>query len=125
MEGFYHSGNPGREGWRQGSSGLHRLLPPLPPPLAKWAKPFDPNDTFESKFFVGKRKSVKVSMMNIDDLTMPYFRDEEIPCTVVEFKYTSNDSALFILPDKGKMEEVEEKLVPETLRRWRDSLQMR
>lgn len=92
---------------------------------AKWEKPFDPDDTFESKFFVGKRKSVKVSMMNIEDLTMPYFRDEEIPCTVVELKYTSNDSALFILPDKGKMEEVEEKLLPETLRRWRESLQMR
>lgn len=64
-------------------------------------------------------------MMNIEDLTMPYFRDEELPCTVVELKYTSNDSTLFILPDKGKMEEVEEKLVPGTLRRWRDSLQMR
>ncbi|KAF6352379.1 serpin family A member 3 [Rhinolophus ferrumequinum] len=92
---------------------------------AKWETPFDPDDTFEAKFFVGKGKSVKVSMMSIEDLTMPYFRDEDLSCTVVELKYTSNDSALFILPDKGKMEQVEATLLPETLRRWRGSLQMR
>lgn len=125
MEGLHRSGYPGRDGWRQGSAGLHRLLPPLPPPLAKWETPFDPDDTFEAKFFVGKRKSVKVSMMSIEDLTIPYFRDEDLSCTVVELKYTSNDSALFILPDKDKMEQVEATLLPETLRRWRDSLQMR
>lgn len=92
---------------------------------AKWKTPFDPDDTFESRFYLSKRKSVTVPMMSIEDQLMPYFRDEELSCTVVELKYIGNDSALFILPDKGKMEALEAMLLPETLKRWRDSLQMR
>lgn len=64
-------------------------------------------------------------MMNLEDLRTPYFRDEELSCTVVELQYTSNDSMLLVLPDKGKMQEVEAALLPETLRRWTGSLQMR
>ena len=43
----------------------------------------------------------------------------------MELKYTSNDSALFILPDEGKIQDLEAKLIPETLTRWRDSLEPR
>ena len=64
-------------------------------------------------------------MMNIEDLMTPYFRDEELSCTVVELKYTGNASALFILPDQGRMQQVEASLQPETLRKWRDSLRPR
>lgn len=64
-------------------------------------------------------------MMSLEDVRVPYFRDEALACTVVELPYTSNDSALFILPDEGRMEAVEAMLLPETLRRWTDSLQMR
>ena len=35
-----------------------------------------------------------------------------------ELTYTSNDSALFILPDEGKMQDLEAKLTPEMLTRW-------
>ncbi|XP_012510679.1 PREDICTED: alpha-1-antichymotrypsin [Propithecus coquereli] len=92
---------------------------------AKWKTPFDPHDTFKSRFYLSKKKWVMVPMMNIEDLDAPYFRDEELSCTVVELMYTGNASALFILPDRGKMKDVEAKLLPETLRRWRDSLQIR
>ncbi|XP_036986225.2 alpha-1-antichymotrypsin [Artibeus jamaicensis] len=92
---------------------------------AKWMTPFDPNDTAESKFYLSKRKSVKVPMMSLEGLRTPYFRDEELACTVVELRYTSNDSMLLILPDQGKMKEVEAALLPETLTRWRGSLQTR
>lgn len=91
---------------------------------AKWMTPFDPRDTFESRFYLSKRKWTMVPMMSLEDLTTPYFRDEALSCTVVELKYTGNASALFILPDLGKMEEVEAMLLPETLKRWKDSLQM-
>ncbi|KAM5273673.1 alpha-1-antichymotrypsin-like [Ctenodactylus gundi] len=91
---------------------------------ANWKTPFDPDDTFESRFYVSKNKWVEVPMMNIEDLTTPYFRDEALSCTVVEMKYTGKASALFILPDEDQMEALEAKLNPETLRRWRDSLQM-
>ncbi|XP_036062577.1 serine protease inhibitor A3N-like [Onychomys torridus] len=88
----------------------------------KWKMPFDPEDTFESKFHLGKRGTVKVPMMKIEDLTTPYFQDEELSCSVVELKYTGNASALFILPDEGRMQQVEASLQPETLRKWKDSL---
>ncbi|XP_054423053.1 alpha-1-antichymotrypsin [Pteronotus mesoamericanus] len=92
---------------------------------AKWMTPFDPLDTAKSKFFVSKKRSVEVPMMRHEDLRTPYFWDEVLSCTVVELRYTSNDSMLLILPDEGKMKEVEAALSPETLGRWRDSLQMR
>ncbi|KAM5340984.1 alpha-1-antichymotrypsin-like isoform 1-T2 [Glossophaga mutica] len=92
---------------------------------AKWMTPFDPDDTVESKFYMSKRRSVKVPMMSLENLRTPYFRDEELSCTVVELRYSSNDSMVLILPDQGKMKEVEDALLPETLRRWRGSLQTR
>lgn len=64
-------------------------------------------------------------MMSLEDVWTPYFRDEALGCTMVELPYTSTDSALFILPDQGSMGAVEASLLPETLRRWTDSLQMR
>uniref|UniRef100_A0A8D1CPR0 Serpin domain-containing protein n=1 Tax=Sus scrofa TaxID=9823 RepID=A0A8D1CPR0_PIG len=92
---------------------------------AKWKTPFNPNLTTEADFHVSKNRTVRVPMMGIRALTVPYFRDEELACTVVELPYTSNDSALFILPDDGRMAAEEAKLLPETLRRWRDFLQPR
>ncbi|KAL2789528.1 alpha-1-antichymotrypsin precursor, partial [Daubentonia madagascariensis] len=92
---------------------------------AKWKTPFDPHDTFESIFHLSESKWVKVPMMSMKNLRTPYFWDEELSCAVAELMYEGNASALFILPDQGKMEEVEAKLLPETLRRWRGSLQTR
>ena len=98
-------------------------LPALPPP-ARWQIPFDPKRTQQAEFHVSENETVQVSMMNIA-LVIPYFRDEELGCTLVELTYTSNDSALFILPDEGKMQDLEAKLIPEMLTRWRNSLQPR
>ncbi|KAM6202685.1 alpha-1-antichymotrypsin-like [Rhynchocyon petersi] len=89
---------------------------------AKWQSPFDPLNTHFAKFHVNKTESVDVAMMKMDALFTPYFRDEKLSCTIVELKYTGNASALFILPDEGKMEEVEAMLSPETLTRWTKSL---
>nr|XP_034344525.1 serine protease inhibitor A3F-like [Arvicanthis niloticus] len=91
----------------------------------KWKMPFDPHDTFESEFYLDEKRSVKVPMMSIEELTTPYFRDEELSCSVVELKYTGKASALFILPDQGRMQQVEASLQPETLRKWKNSLKPR
>ena len=88
----------------------------------KWKVPFNPNDTFESEFYLDEKRSVKVPMMKIKEVTTPYVRDEELSCSVLELKYTGNASALFILPDQGKMQQVESSLQPETLKKWKDSL---
>ncbi|KAM8780217.1 alpha-1-antichymotrypsin [Rhynchonycteris naso] len=92
---------------------------------AKWKLPFDRDNTCRAKFYVSRTRLVKVFMMSAEYLTVPYFRDEALSCTVVELRYTGNDSALFILPDEGQMHKVEAALLPETLKRWRNSLQMR
>ncbi|XP_032764213.1 serine protease inhibitor A3L isoform X2 [Rattus rattus] len=88
----------------------------------KWKVPFNPNDTTESEFYLDEKRSVKVPMMKIKEVTTPYVRDEELSCSVLELKYTGNASALFILPDQGKMQQVESSLQPETLKKWKDSL---
>ena len=87
--------------------------------------PFDPDDTFESEFYLDEKRSVKVPMMKIKNLTTPYFRVEELSCTVVERKYTGNASALFIFPDQGRMQQVEASFQPENLRKLKDSLRPR
>ncbi|XP_040113546.1 serpin A3-8-like [Oryx dammah] len=89
---------------------------------AQWRTPFDPKETFKSQFHVSENETVEVPMMSIGGLVTPYFRDEELGCTLVELTYTSNDSTLFILPDEGKMQDLEAKLIPEMLTRWRESL---
>uniref|UniRef100_A0A8C9DY15 Serpin domain-containing protein n=1 Tax=Phocoena sinus TaxID=42100 RepID=A0A8C9DY15_PHOSS len=77
----------------------------------KGGKPFDPSHTYKSEFHVNGNRTVEVPMMTTGGLETPYFRDEEL--------------APFILPDEGKTHDLEAKLLPETLRRWRDSLQPR
>ncbi|KAB0369189.1 hypothetical protein FD755_019194, partial [Muntiacus reevesi] len=89
---------------------------------AQWKTRFDPKKTQQAEFHVSENKTVEVPMMTLG-LETPYFRDEELGCTLVELTYTSNDSALLILPDEGKMQDLEAKLNPETLTRWRESLQ--
>ncbi|CAH6850637.1 serine protease inhibitor A3N [Phodopus roborovskii] len=91
----------------------------------RWKEPFDPDSTFDSNFYLDNKRTVKVPMMKHKFLTTPYFRDEELSSHVVELKYTGNASALFILPDQGRMQKVEASLQPETLRRWKDSLRPR
>ncbi|CAI9158082.1 unnamed protein product [Rangifer tarandus platyrhynchus] len=90
---------------------------------AQWKTRFDPKHTQQAEFHVSENKTVEVPMMSTGGLETPYLRDEELGCTLVELTYTSNDSALLILPDKGKMQDLEAKLNPETLTRWRESLQ--
>uniref|UniRef100_A0A6J0E8G3 Serine protease inhibitor A3N-like n=2 Tax=Peromyscus maniculatus bairdii TaxID=230844 RepID=A0A6J0E8G3_PERMB len=91
----------------------------------KWEMPFDPCFAFESIFYLDEKRTVRVPMMNIKNLSTPYFRDEDLNCSVVELKYRGNASALFILPDLGKMQQVESSLQPETLKKWKDSLRSR
>eukprot|EP00073_Rattus_norvegicus_P037065 XP_008763124.1 PREDICTED: serine protease inhibitor A3B-like [Rattus norvegicus] len=91
----------------------------------QWSVPFDPDDTFMGKFILDSRRPVKVLMMKTEDLTTPYFWDEELKCTVVELNYKGHGKAMFILPDQGKMEQVEASLHPGTLRKWTDSLKPR
>ncbi|XP_054989156.1 alpha-1-antichymotrypsin-like [Sorex araneus] len=93
---------------------------------AQWKTPFDPYDTHPSNFHVSKSRKVKVPMMNAEDIRVPYFQDKALGCTVVQLPYKASSAcALLVLPDEGHMAEVEAALLPGTLQRWRDSLEMR
>nr|XP_005307553.1 alpha-1-antichymotrypsin-like [Chrysemys picta bellii] len=91
---------------------------------AHWENPFSNLNTQEDDFFVDAKTSVKVNMMNSEKY-YPTHRDEELSCWVVEIPYEGNAAALFILPDEGKMKQVEEALLKETVSKWTKSLQQR
>ncbi|KAM7164695.1 alpha-1-antitrypsin-like [Macrochelys suwanniensis] len=86
----------------------------------KWEKPFMPEDTKERDFFVDEETIVKVPMMRRMGRFDFYF-DAELSCTVVQLFYSGSAAAFFILPNKGKMKQVEDALWKETVSRWSTS----
>ncbi|XP_015274571.1 PREDICTED: alpha-1-antiproteinase-like, partial [Gekko japonicus] len=82
-----------------------------------WETPFDPEITRRREFFINNETAVRVVMMRTDGNYYTY-RDEELGCEVVRIPYQGNASALFILPDKGKLNQVEQALGREALLRW-------
>ncbi|NXN94743.1 A1AF antiproteinase, partial [Rhinopomastus cyanomelas] len=85
---------------------------------AQWEKPFDPKYTKRSKFFVDGNKVVEVPMMFGMGM-FKYGYDEQLSSTVVQMDYKGGASAFFILPDEGKMKELEKRLSCERMSRWR------
>ncbi|MEE6526147.1 hypothetical protein FKM82_026594, partial [Ascaphus truei] len=73
----------------------------------KWDKPFEEEQTREEDFNVDENTVVKVPMMHRTGMYNVAY-DGELACVVVEIPYKGNASALFILPDQGKMKQVEE-----------------
>lgn len=52
-------------------------------------------------------------------------RDENLSCWVVEIPYKGSATSLFILPDEGTMQQVEDALLKETVYNWMQSLKKR
>ncbi|NWR67660.1 A1AT antiproteinase, partial [Bucorvus abyssinicus] len=88
---------------------------------AAWEKPFDPFHTYEDDFFVSSNASVKVDMMHRDSDYDSYY-DRDLSCEVVELPYQGTARALLILPDDGKMKQVEDALSKETVCKWDNNL---
>ncbi|NWS72525.1 A1AT2 antiproteinase, partial [Crotophaga sulcirostris] len=84
---------------------------------AAWEKSFDPLRTYEDDFFINKNDSVRVNMMQRDSSYDSYY-DEDLSCEVVELPYQGTARALLILPDDGKMKQVEDALSKETVCKW-------
>ncbi|XP_060119376.1 alpha-1-antiproteinase-like [Heteronotia binoei] len=85
--------------------------------------PFYYQPTQEQDFFVDDVTTVKVEMMHKAGCYNTY-HDQELYCEVVQMPYKSNASALFILPEPGKMRLVEEAMGEKLLQRWQDSLRL-
>ncbi|XP_027748621.1 alpha-1-antiproteinase 2-like [Empidonax traillii] len=91
---------------------------------AAWEKSFDPLRTYEDDFFVNTNASVRVNMMQRDSIFNAYY-DQDLSCKVIELPYQGTARALLILPDDGKMKQVEDALSKETLCKWDNKLMTR
>uniref|UniRef100_A0A670HY67 Kallistatin-like n=1 Tax=Podarcis muralis TaxID=64176 RepID=A0A670HY67_PODMU len=84
---------------------------------AFWKNPFNYLHTSEGDFYVDDQTTVKVPMMNKDSRFETY-RDNILSCEVVKLPYKGDVSAFFILPDQGKMKQVENALSKDVLLKW-------
>ncbi|NXO19691.1 ALST protein, partial [Cisticola juncidis] len=89
---------------------------------AHWEKPFNTAQTKQEDFFVDEKTTVKVDMMYRKGYYRNYF-DEELSCWLVQIPYSGGAAALFVLPDEGKMKQVEDALLKRTVTKWEKSLQ--
>ncbi|NXW58254.1 A1AT protein, partial [Eurystomus gularis] len=89
-----------------------------------WENPFNNLSTRDDDFLLDGKNSVKVKMMH---KSKPFniHRDEKLSCWVVEIPYKGNASALFVLPDEGTMNQVEDALLKETVSNWIHSFKKR
>ncbi|XP_020860643.1 alpha-1-antiproteinase-like isoform X2 [Phascolarctos cinereus] len=87
----------------------------------KWEKPFEAELTEERPFHVNAETTVPVQTMS--RLGMFYVtHDDDLACWVVTMDYLGNASAFFILPDTGKLEQVENALNKELIQKWSRNL---
>ncbi|NXM32307.1 A1AT2 antiproteinase, partial [Oxyruncus cristatus] len=89
---------------------------------AYWEKPFSTLYTRQEDFFVDQKTSVKVDMMYRKGYYRNYF-DEELSCWLVQIPYKGDVASLFVLPDEGKMKQVEDALLKKTVSKWEKFLQ--
>ncbi|NXP84357.1 A1AT protein, partial [Passerina amoena] len=89
-----------------------------------WERPFNRLSTREDDFFLDAKNSIKVKMMH-QNKVFNVHRDEKLSCWVVEIPYKGNVTALFVLPDKEKMKQVEDALLKETVSNWLRALEKR
>uniref|UniRef100_A0ACB8G5Q2 Uncharacterized protein n=1 Tax=Sphaerodactylus townsendi TaxID=933632 RepID=A0ACB8G5Q2_9SAUR len=87
-----------------------------------WEQSFHPDLTLEGDFCAYGNTTVKSNMMH-KVAFYKFVRDEELFCSVVEVPFSDVAVALFILPDQGKLKDLESSLVKEDLDKWRTSFQ--
>ncbi|KAJ7409289.1 Alpha-1-antitrypsin [Willisornis vidua] len=89
---------------------------------AYWENPFNIRGTRKDYFHVNAETSVEVKMMTRDGLYKAY-SDRKLSCEVVQLPYKGDVAALFILPNEGKMKQLERTLTKDTVSKWEKSLQ--
>ncbi|NXT48537.1 A1AT protein, partial [Pluvianellus socialis] len=91
---------------------------------AYWENPFNIKGTHKDYFHVNAKTSVEVKMMTRDGFYKTY-SDRKLSCEVVQIPYKGDVAAFFILPNKGKMKQLEDALTKDTLTKWEKSLERR
>ncbi|XP_055990158.1 serpin A11 isoform X2 [Sorex fumeus] len=85
---------------------------------AKWKQHFHSYQTQkQGRLSMDEKMSTHTPMMH-QKVMHRFLYDQELACTVLQIEYSGNALALLILPDPGKMGQVEAALQPETLKKW-------
>ncbi|XP_026856644.1 alpha-1-antitrypsin homolog isoform X2 [Electrophorus electricus] len=87
----------------------------------KWEKIFEVNNTHKADFYVDGNTKVTVDMMKRTG-RYEFYQDRENFTSVIMVPYKGNASMMIILPDEGKMEEVEKYMCKHHLKYWHDKL---
>uniref|UniRef100_A0A8C4UX88 Serpin domain-containing protein n=1 Tax=Falco tinnunculus TaxID=100819 RepID=A0A8C4UX88_FALTI len=91
---------------------------------AYWENPFNIKGTHKDYFRVNANTSVEVRMMTRDGFYKTY-SDRKLSCKVVQIPYKGDVAALFILPNEGKMQQLEDALTKDIVSKWEKSLEKR
>ncbi|XP_047652631.1 alpha-1-antitrypsin [Phacochoerus africanus] len=83
----------------------------------KWEKPFEEEQTTEEDFHVDEETTVKVPMMNRLGMFDLHHCDK-LSSWVLLMDYVGNATAFFILPDQGKLHQLEDMLTKEILAKF-------
>lgn len=70
---------------------------------------------------MNEKTSAEVKIMTQDGFYKAY-SDRKLSCEVVQIPYKGDVTALFILPDEGKMKQLEDALTKDTVSQWKKSL---
>lgn len=87
----------------------------------KWEKPFEEELTHKSDFHVDENTKVTVDMMKRTG-RYDFYQDWDNFTSIIRLPYKGNTSLLIVLPNEGKLEEVEKHLSKEGLKYWHDKL---
>ncbi|KAF1448241.1 A1AT protein, partial [Pygoscelis papua] len=91
---------------------------------AYWENPFNIKRTHKDYFHMNAKTSVEVKMMTRDGFYKTY-SDRKLSCKVVQMPYKGDVAALFVLPNEGKMKQLEDALTKDTVSKWEKSLERR
>lgn len=87
----------------------------------EWEKPFNGALTEKADFHVDESTTVQVDMMKRTG-RFHYYNDIDKHSSVVMLPYKGNTSMMIILPNEGKMKDVENSISKEQIIHWHNSL---
>ncbi|MDL1381401.1 serpin family protein [Yersinia pestis] len=83
----------------------------------KWERPFNEEQTREEDFHVDEATTVRVPMMNREG-RFHLHHCSTLASWVLQMDYLGNATAIFLLPDKGKMQHLEDTVTTEILSKF-------
>lgn len=87
----------------------------------QWEKPFNGNLTHKADFHVDENTKVEVDMMKRLG-RYDYYHDFDNHTSVIKLPYKGRTSMIIVLPDEGKMKEVEASINKDFIKHWHDKL---